>query len=279
MVINPFPMKLQCQKGDTWFSFSFFSLVLDWADIEDHGHVWVTSGDTPWIPGFFHIALSWSWLSLSPADGNQVFVTGAPSCWWKKYFCPFTLIFGVLHGAGLGSPIHRCLMEQGSQRKAQELDFQGFRALKVKCFNHISLDSAPKFVEFPEFFALWLLYLLVVYLNYMQRVGHCPWKANNQQLPNTSVLLQSCQGSALPNVSTQCGHTQTESDLGIGNSLISPEVTKYHPTIFKGPRALLCKECPKSLTGLCNPLLSRGQALHVGSGTILFVSRALFKPH
>lgn len=96
-------------------------------------------------------------------------------------------------------------------------------------------------------------------------------KAKNQQLPNTSVLLQSSQGS-VPSV-----NTQTKSDLGIRNSFISTEITKY--LVIKGPRALVCKECPKSLTVVHNPLLSRGQALPAGSGTILFVSRALFKPH
>lgn len=35
-----------------------------------------------------------------------------------------------------------------------------------------------------------------------------------------------------------------------------------NPTSFK---ALVCKECPKSPSGDCNPFLSRGQALPVGS--------------
>lgn len=57
---------------------------------------------------------------------------------------------------------------------------------EVKHFNHIFLDSAPKFVEFPEFL---LFFCILVYLNYMQRVEHCPCKTNNHQLPQHLFYL------------------------------------------------------------------------------------------
>lgn len=68
-----------------------------------------------------------------------------------EIFLPFyTNFWGIARGR-VGLPYSPVSDGAGITEEGSGAGFPGFRALEVKCFNHISLDSAPKFLEFPEF--------------------------------------------------------------------------------------------------------------------------------
>lgn len=199
-------MELQCQKGDIWFSFLIFfscaGLSWHWGSWACLSHI--KDLNPKFLLFFFHIALSPSWLRFNPADGNHWHSQVAGG---RNIFCPFTLIFGVLHGwAAIFTNIW---WNRGKSS----------RSFISKGSEHLSWGKIifcwilhPSLLSLLRFFSTFQLFIWMIYKEL--NVVH------NQQLPNTWVLLQS----------TQCGCTW---------ELASPKFLQKLPNIIppalKGP--------------------------------------------